>query len=349
MPHPLPPRALPLDRDATQTVVVTDSPLIVQTRRIRAPRARVWAAWTDPAQLGQWWGPAGFSLTTALFEFREGGHWIFTMHGPDPDPATPRPGMLRDFPNHVQWTHIRSGAHPGGPESGPWTLAFRHLQGERVLFTATVSLDALDTETLLTWRSDFGTEAQRDQMIHDFGAAQGGRETTARLAAHTEGPGFDQTASATGHRLMLSRILPVPRALVWRAWTEPDRLMQWFCPRPYRVDDCTLDLRPGGRFHTHMVGPGDWSCDNEGSYLEVVAGERLTFTDLLHADWTPAPAAGLGFTASVVLEDAPGGGTRYTACARHADDAGRARHAAMGFHEGWGTATDQLVQALQGD
>jgi len=348
----LPSLALPLDPESTDTVAAPGSALIVQTRLIKAPRARVWAAWTDPAQLGQWWGPKGFSVTTELFEFRVGGHWVFTMHGPDPDPRSSNPGGPRDFPSHIVWTRIESGAHPGGAgmPSDPWRLDYEHLQADSIdtaMFKTAVSFEEQGGHTLLKWRAEFGSVELRDMVVRDYGAAQGGRETTARLAHHTEGDGFDATGSAQGFPLVLSRVLPVPRSLVWRAWTTPELLKSWFCPKPYGVDRCEIDLRPGGRFHTHMFGPDGWGSDNEGSYLEVVPFERLTFTDLLLADWAPAATVALGFTASIQLQDTGGGGTKYTVIARHGSAEARARHAKMGFHEGWGSATSQLVEAVK--
>ena len=67
MTTPMPPLALPLDSDSTATQVDPGGSLIIQSRLIQAPRERVWDAWTDPAQLGQWWGPRGFSVTTTAY------------------------------------------------------------------------------------------------------------------------------------------------------------------------------------------------------------------------------------------------------------------------------------------
>src|SRR6478752_3467991 len=53
------------------------------TRVYDAPVDAVWDAWTDPAQAAQWWGPRGFTLTTHAKDLRVGGHWTYTMHGPD--------------------------------------------------------------------------------------------------------------------------------------------------------------------------------------------------------------------------------------------------------------------------
>jgi uncharacterized protein YndB with AHSA1/START domain len=56
---------------------------IVASRLINAPRALVFAAWTDPEHLKNWWGPAGFTNTFHEFDLRVGGRWRFTMHGPE--------------------------------------------------------------------------------------------------------------------------------------------------------------------------------------------------------------------------------------------------------------------------
>jgi uncharacterized protein YndB with AHSA1/START domain len=64
----------------------------------------------------------------------------------------------------------------------------------------------------------------------------------------------------------------------------------------------------------------------------------------VRAYWAPAPNPGLRLTAKLIFEDAEPGHTKYTAIARHASAEGRKQHARMGFHDGWGTATDQLVE-----
>lgn len=56
---------------------------IVSTRHYSLPREAVFAAFADPQRLARWWGPAGFRNTFEVFEFRPGGPWRFTMHGPD--------------------------------------------------------------------------------------------------------------------------------------------------------------------------------------------------------------------------------------------------------------------------
>lgn len=55
--------------------------------------------------------------------------------------------------------------------------------------------------------------------------------------------------------LVLERIVDVPKEMIWRAWTEPTLLMPWFCPKPWTVVACEIDLRPGGQFSTTMQSP----------------------------------------------------------------------------------------------
>ena len=154
--------------------------------------------------------------------------------------------------------------------------------------------------------------------------------------------------------LSFIRTVDVPRNLVWRAWTEPELLKQWFCPLPWKTIDCEIDLRPGGIFRTTMQSPEGQEFPNSGCYLEVIPNEKLVWTNALLPDFrpaTPSPTCGdeqadFRFTAMIELMDV-GRGTRYTATVIHADEAGSKQHAAMGFEQGWGIALDQLVAMTQ--
>lgn len=147
--------------------------------------------------------------------------------------------------------------------------------------------------------------------------------------------------------LVLERVVAVPAALVWEAWTTPEHLKAWFTPRPWRTVECEIDLRPGGKFRTVMEGPNGERFDNVGCYLEVVRGQRLVWTPALLPGWRPAHSARINFTAVIEIEALGEASTRYVATAMHADDAGRTRHEQMGFHKGWGTALEQLVEHVR--
>jgi uncharacterized protein YndB with AHSA1/START domain len=145
--------------------------------------------------------------------------------------------------------------------------------------------------------------------------------------------------------LVLERDGDVAPELVWRAWTTPELVTQWFTPKPWETPVCEIDLRPGGAFHTVMRSPEGDENDNVGCYLEVVPNERLTWTSALLPGFRPNAEAGdLPFTAVIEMQPNGSGGTTYRAVAIHPDADTAKRHGEMGFHDGWGAALDQLVE-----
>lgn len=157
------------------------------------------------------------------------------------------------------------------------------------------------------------------------------------------------------HDLNFTRMVPVPRSQIWRAWTEPELLKPWFCPLPWKTIDCEIDLRPGGIFRTTMQSPEGQEFPNLGCYLEVVPNAKLVWTNALLPGYRPSYVpekcgtdddTGFMFTAMIELADHDQG-TRYTATVIHADEAGCKKHEAMGFEAGWGAALDQLVAMVQ--
>jgi uncharacterized protein YndB with AHSA1/START domain len=147
--------------------------------------------------------------------------------------------------------------------------------------------------------------------------------------------------------LLLERLVDVPVELVWKAWTDPEHLKQWFAPRPWQTVECEIDLRPGGRFSTVMRDPDGNDYPGEGCYLEVEAPTRLVWTSALHPGYRPLPAAAaeLAFTAELTFEPV-GDSTRYSARAIHGTREAAAKHDEMGFVDGWGMALDQLVEHM---
>lgn len=151
--------------------------------------------------------------------------------------------------------------------------------------------------------------------------------------------------------LRLVREVPITPAQAFEGWTVPATLMHWFCPRPWMVVDCEIDLRPGGVFATVMRSPeGQDMPRGEGTFLAVEAPRRLVWTNLLGPGFRPNPPTpgGFGFVCELQFDPLPDGGTRYQATVRHVDEAGRIAHEKMGFEAGWGAALAQLVALMQG-
>lgn len=146
--------------------------------------------------------------------------------------------------------------------------------------------------------------------------------------------------------LVLERSVPVPPEKVWLAWTKPEHLRNWWVPKPWVITECEVDLRPGGRFMFNMQSPdGSEKSENDGCFLEVVPNRRIVWTDALVAGYRPSQQPFL--TAVITFEPDGNGGTRYRAVAMHRDPEIRGQHEAMGFHEGWGTVADQMIEYVQ--
>lgn len=146
--------------------------------------------------------------------------------------------------------------------------------------------------------------------------------------------------TAAAHELVVTRLIDVPRHKLFRCWTEPVLIVQWFTPPPWKTVAAEVDVRAGGSSLITMKGPDGTEIPNRGVYLEVVANERLVFTDAYTSAWVPS--AKPFFTGVLTFED-EAGQTRYTARARHWNAEDCAAHERMGFHDGWGVATDQLA------
>jgi uncharacterized protein YndB with AHSA1/START domain len=140
--------------------------------------------------------------------------------------------------------------------------------------------------------------------------------------------------------LFMSCLIDAPREKVYRAWTEPDLLKQWFAPAPWTTPHAELDVRPGGASTIVMRSPDGNDMPCSGVYLEVVPNERLVFTDAYTAGWQPSQKP---FVTVIVTFEDEGGRTRYNARARHWTAADREAHEKMGFHQGWRQCADQLA------
>ncbi len=150
--------------------------------------------------------------------------------------------------------------------------------------------------------------------------------------------------SIVDRELVLTRIFDAPPEKVFRAWTEPELLKQWFAPLPWTTPRAEIDARAGGTCLIVMRSPEGEEFPNPGVYLEVVKNERLVFTDAYTRAWEPSLEP---FMTGVITFENVGGKTRYTARVLHWSVADREKHEQMGFHQGWGQCADQLAELLK--
>lgn len=143
--------------------------------------------------------------------------------------------------------------------------------------------------------------------------------------------------------LALQRVIRASPSDIWRAWTDPTRLAQWWIPAPMvtRVDQ--LDVRPGGGFLTRMSENGqEFVPHTDAVFLVVEENRRLVFTNAVTSAWRPASPEPVAMTAEIVLADHPDG-TDYRVVVRHGTPEIRARHHELGFFDGWGSVTGALA------
>lgn len=137
------------------------------TRVVKAPRALVWKACTEPTHIDQWWGPSGFANHTIALDLRVGGQWKYTMTGPD--------GKV--WPNLITYTEVTPMDR----------LAYDHGDWENPkMFTGSLSFTDVEGGTLVTLHTVFPSKDVRDQAIENYGAAEGGKQTLTRLADYVQ-------------------------------------------------------------------------------------------------------------------------------------------------------------------
>ena len=133
---------------------------LLLTRRLKAPVSLVWEVWSDPKHIAQWWGPDGFTNTIHAMDFKPGGVWNLTMHGPDGT----------DYKNRSVFREIV-----------PFKkIVYMHETGPK--FLATIRFEEMGEETQLTWHMLFETEEEFIQTVKTFKADVGLRQNIEKLS-----------------------------------------------------------------------------------------------------------------------------------------------------------------------
>ncbi len=225
---------------------------ILITRVYDAPVARVWAAWTDPAQLAQWWGPRGFTITTHHRDLRVGGMWDYTMHGPDGT----------DWPNFTRYLEVEPGVR----------LVYDHgatSADTAPMFRVTSTFRALGERTELTIRMTLPTpEAARE--TRGFIKAAGGNSTWDRLAEFVEKQGSAQEI------FVIARSFDAPVERLFDLWTTPALLAEWLPPTGFRMHIHSADIRTGGALFFAMSNDA-FTMHARHEYVVVERPERLEY------------------------------------------------------------------------
>jgi uncharacterized protein YndB with AHSA1/START domain len=128
----------------------------------------------------------------------------------------------------------------------------------------------------------FSYEDLVDQKINALDLLNNPRLYAVNVAGHkiessVAGCGF--SAKTCEDEIVITRLFYAPRDLVWRAWTEPGFVMQWWGPKDYTSPFCTIDLRVGGAYLYCMRSPEGKDFWSTGVYRELKKPERIVCTD----------------------------------------------------------------------
>ena len=165
------------------------------------------------------------------------------------------------------------------------------------------------------------------------------------MATVTDENPCDMPGAAHAFDLVLERVLDASPEKVFKAYTDPAILSQWFAPKPWFITDAVVEPHAGGRFNFTMNGPDGEVFPSHGVFVEVVPNRRLISTDAFTPEWKPAGQPFM--TARIELEPTADGKTKYIATASHWTEAAMTQHEQMGFHEGWGQVADQLAELVK--
>src|SRR5712692_9956497 len=97
-------------------------------------------------------------------------------------------------------------------------------------------------------------------------------------ASKSETASTDAKSAATSNReFVISRVFDAPRDLVWKAFTDPERMKHWWGPKGFSVIASKMDLRPGGTYHYGMKAPNGSAMWGKFVFREIVVPERMVF------------------------------------------------------------------------
>ena len=145
-----------------------------------------------------------------------------------------------------------------------------------------------------------------------------------------------------GHELVLTRIFDAPRELVFKAWTDPKIVAQWWGPHRFTNPVCELDARPGGAIRIHMRGPDGTVYPMTGNYQEIVEPERIVFTSAA-LDAAGNPMFEMLTTVTFAEE---GGKTKQILRTRVIKSTAEAPRYLAGMEAGWTQSLERLTAYL---
>lgn len=222
------------------------------SRIYNAPVRMVWKAWTDETQVGKWWGPRGFSITTKSKELCPGGKWIYTMHGPDGT----------DYPNVTTYHEVIENKR----------LVYDHGATETTppLFRVTVHFSEQSGKTQMDMTMALESE-EAAQRIKGFIKDAGGNGTWDRLGEYLEEVAHSREV------FIINRSFAAPVDLMYDLWAKPENFCRWLPPTGFAMEFVNKDFRVGGRSLFRMFNKAGMEMYGSIIYQEMTKPRRLVY------------------------------------------------------------------------
>lgn len=214
------------------------------TRIYDAPVKAVWDAWVEPEQVAQWWGPRGFTLTNHSKDVRTGGHWNYTMHGPDGT----------DYPNKTKYLEVVNYKkmvydHGGNDEQAP-------------LFRVTVLFSEVKGKTRMEMSMALATTEAAEET-KKFIKKVGGNATWDRLSEYLE-------KETTGKdKFFISRSFNAPIETLFDMWIDPKHAARWTPPTGFDMEFIRADIREGGNSFYKMTNHKNVTMYGKAMYHKI--------------------------------------------------------------------------------
>jgi uncharacterized protein YndB with AHSA1/START domain len=316
-----------MDQKRNSSVTEPQTKEFVILRSFDVPREFMFRLWTDPEHMQHWWGPKGFKVIHSKMDLRPGGIYHYGMRSPDGHDMWGK-FVFREIVKPERLVFVNSFSDEKGgitrhPMSPTWPL--------EMLSTITFTEQSGKTTVTVRWISLNATEEERKTFEDGFDSMQEGWGGTFEQLT-------EYLAKTLKREVHFTRILNAPRALVWKAWTDPKHMAQWWGPKGFTNPVCEMDARPGGAMYIVMRAPDGVEYPMSGVFNEIAVPERLVFTAVAE-DKEGNPLLESRTTVTLVEQD---GKTKLTV---HASAVGFVPVAAQmlaGMEEGWSQSLERL-------
>jgi uncharacterized protein YndB with AHSA1/START domain len=313
--------------------VITDKKDLIITRIFDAPRGLVWKAWTEPDRVKKWWGPKFFTAPVLNMDLHVGGKYLSCMRGPDNKDYWST-GVFREIIPMKRLIYTDSFADEKGKKvpashygmSGDWPSEL----------LVTVTFDDIGGKTKMTLEHAGLPAGQMSDL-----ARVGWNESFDKLADSIVP--IDRTkilAEPGKQEVIITREFDAPRKLVFKVYTDPNLIPQWWGPRRFTTVIDKMDVKQGGlwRFVQRSTAGNEYAF--HGVIHEITSPERVVST--FEFEGMPGHIS----LDTVTLEES-GGKTKFTTRSVFQTIEDRDGMIKSGMEEGVFETMDRLAELLE--